>query len=153
MKATVVLAAALAASAQFPESPPVALALAGAEAFPNGRDILFVLDVEADNRTGRELKVRSIFSSPLDDLVLVVRDENGKELRRQAVSYHQSPFAPPGRLLPLAAGKTRHEVRVPVNLPADTRAVRVMLYGTLPESGVTGLLLTDVRAVAVGARR
>jgi len=135
------------------EPPRVELTLTAVEAFPNGRDTLFVLGVEVDNRTGREQKVRSSFTSALDALVLVVRDETGKELGRQSVSAHKSPFSIDGRLFPLAAGKTRHELRVSIELPAGGRAVRVSLHGTLPGSGIDDLLLTDVRPVTVRPAR
>ena len=138
---------------QLPELPRVDITLTEATTIPNGEYTVFDLRVEVDNRAGRELKVRSNFTSPLDALVLVVRDEKGKELRRMVVSGHKSPYAPPGRLFPIPAGKSRHELRVPVELPAGVRAVRVMLYGTLPESGVDGILLTDVVPVAVQAGR
>ena len=138
---------------QLAEPPRVDLALSEVTTAPNGPHTLFDLRVEVDNRTGRELQVRSNFTSPLDAFVLVVRDGKGKELTRTLVSAHKSPFAPPGRQFTVPAGKSRHELRVPVDLPADVRGVRVMLYGTFPESGVDGLLLTDVLPVTVGPRR
>jgi hypothetical protein len=145
------VAAAPASHGQLAEPPRVDLALTGVKVVPNGQYTIFSLTVEVDNRTGRELKVRSNFTSALDGLILVVRDEKGKELSRTLACAHQSPFAPPGNLFPLAAGKSTHELGIPVELPAGVRNVRVMLYGTLPESGVHGLLLTDVRPVAVRA--
>ncbi|HEX4607969.1 MAG TPA: hypothetical protein VH092_07175 [Urbifossiella sp.] len=154
MGLSILLAAALAPTAPEPavpaaDAPRLKLALTGADAFRNGRDTLFDLRIELDNRTGRALTARSHFASAFDALTLVVRDANGKELRRQPVAAHLSPSTLTPRPFTLAAGKTRQALRVPVELPADTRTVRVSLYGTFPGSGIDDLLLTDVLPVTV----
>lgn len=127
------------------------LAKATAWRFDGGETVYFDCEVVLDNKTGREVKVRSSFTSAYDGLILVVRDEKGKEIHRQGLSHHQSPFAPPGRLFPLQAGENQAKLRFPIKLPAGVKAVRVMLVGTLPDSGYDELLLTDVVPVTIAA--
>lgn len=145
---TAVLLAALATAAP-PPPPRLELRLVGVEASRLGKQTLIACRVELENRTGRELKVRSNFGSAFDALHVVVRDADGKELARQSVAAHQSPFAPPGRLFPVPPGATAARVGALLDLPADARNLRVMVYGALPESGFDDLLLTDVRPVTV----
>ena len=142
------LAAAPAPPAGLPDPPRVDLTLTGADAFRNGNQTLFRLRVELDNRTGREVVARSNCGSAFDGLQVVVRDAAGKELARQSVAYHKSPFAEAVRC-PLPPGKTRDTVTALVDLPAEARTLRVSVYGTLPQSGIDDLLLTDVLPVTV----
>lgn len=119
-----------------------------AERFNDG-DVLVICDVVLDNQTGRGLKVRSNFTSPFDGLMIVVRDEKGKLILRQGHTWHQAPFAPPGREFPLQTGENKGELRFPLRLPADMKNIRVMLVGTLPGSGYDELIYTDVVPVTI----
>jgi hypothetical protein len=130
--------------------PQVELTLTKASAFWNGNQVLVVCDAVIDNRTKEAIGVRSTFFSAFDGLSIVVRNEKGKELLRQAYVVHQSPMALPGKRYELAVGENKHELRFPVDLPKDTGTIRVSLVGTLPNSGRSDLLLSDVVEVKVG---
>lgn len=143
------LLAALLAAPDLAGKPQVELTLSKASASWNGDQVLVTCDAVIDNRTGRPIAVRSNFTSAFDGLAVVVRDEKGKELLRQSVVAHQSPFAPPGRVLELKVGENRQRLAFPVDLPKDAATIRVSLFGTLPGSGRDELLLSDVVVVKV----
>jgi hypothetical protein len=143
--------AATTAPADAPEGKPsvdLTLTKATAQRFDGG-GVIVICEVVLDNRTGKELKVRSNFYSAFDGLTLYVRDEKGKLLLRRGYIWHQSPFSPPGREFPLKPGENTGELRFPIDLPADVKAIRVSLAGTLPGSGYDEILVTDVVPVNV----
>ena len=133
------------------DEPPVELTLAKATAAPNGDQVLIRCDAVIDNRTGGAITVRSNFSSAFDGITVVVRNEKGKELLRQAYVAHQSPFAPPGRDFALKVGENKQELGFPVDLPKGVGTIRVSLVGTLPNSSRADLLLSDVVEVKIAA--
>src|SRR5207237_2272942 len=129
--AAVIGLAATVAPADAPDGKPgcdLTLAKATAQRFDGGQ-VIVICEVVLDNRTGRELKVRSTFSSAFDGQALYVRDDKGKLLLRRPYIWHQAPFAPPGREFPLKPGENKAELRFPVDLPADVKAIRVSLAG------------------------
>ncbi|MFO0881106.1 MAG: hypothetical protein U0840_27600 [Gemmataceae bacterium] len=128
--------------------PAVPLLLNKASAERLGQDILFRCEVTLDNGTGRNLAVRSNFTSAYDGLELVVTTSEGKVLVQQGYAFHQSPFAPPGRVFLLKQGKNTSELRFPVaGLPEDARTFKVRLVGTLPGSGYERILSSETLRV------
>ncbi len=86
-------------------------------------------------------------------MTVVVRDEKGRLLLKQGVAWHKSPFAFPGNLFPVPKGENKVTLGVPVELPLEVKRIRVMVYGTLPESGHDDLLLTDVVTAEILPRK
>ena len=127
------------------------LTKAAARRLDNG-DVIVVCDAVIDNRTTKVVNVRSTFGSAFDGLMLVVRDEKGKLLTRQAYIWHQSPFAPPGRDFPLKVGENAKQIGFPFALPADVKTIRVSLVGTLPGSGYDEILVSDVVSVTIAPK-
>jgi hypothetical protein len=131
----------------------VSLLLNKVSAERRGRDIYFTCEVTLDNEVGRELAVRSNFFSAFDGLEIVVTTPEGKVLAQQGYSFHQSPFTATGRIFPLKKGKTTGTLLFPVGgLPADVRALKVRLVGTLPGSGYERILSSETLAVEVKER-
>jgi hypothetical protein len=135
--------------AEEPKKPDLDLTLTKATAERSGRLVLIDCHVLLENNTGKELAVRSAFSSPYDAMTIVIRDARGKLIRQQGLAYHKSPFALPGRLYPIDKGENKEKLGFPVELPADVKQIRVMIYGVLPDSGHEDLLLTDVVPVTI----
>ena len=118
------------------------------------RDIHFQCEVALDNALGRDLGVRSAFFSVFDGLQIVVTTPTGKVLAQQGYTFHQSPFAPLGRVFPLQKGETVGTLVFPINgLPNEIRSVKVRLVGTLPGSGYDRMLSSETLAVEVKPRR
>ena len=131
--------------------PHVVLTLdrASAERLESG-DILFRCKLTLENHSGAELIVQSNFFSAFDGMILVVRDESGRELKRQPYVFHQAPLAAP-RGYPLPTGKTAKTIVFPVDeLPAGRTRFKLQVVGTLPGSGYEPELsskVLDVRLV------
>ncbi|GMV78856.1 MAG: hypothetical protein AMXMBFR7_00400 [Planctomycetota bacterium] len=133
--------------------PAVSLLLHKVAAERLEKDIHFRCEVTLDNGTGRDLAVRSNFSSVFDGLEVVVTDPKGKVLVQRGYTIHQSPFAPPGRVFPLKQGQTAGTLVFPIHdLPADARTLKVRLVGTLPGSGFERILSSETLEVTVTAR-
>ena len=148
----VVSAACLPVTAADPE-PTVSLLLNKVAAERQEKDIHFRCEVTLDNGTDRDLAVRSNFSSAFDGLEVVVTDPKGKVLVQRGYTFHQSPFAPPGRVFPLKKGQTAGTLVFPIHdLPADVRALKVRLVGTLPGSGYERILSSETLEVEVKER-
>src|SRR6266849_3901454 len=86
--------------------PAVSLILSKASAERDEHDTTFRCAAVLDNATGKDLSVRSSFSSAFDGLELVVTTKEGKTLAQQLYTFHQSPFAPPSRDFTLKQGST-----------------------------------------------
>jgi hypothetical protein len=131
----------------------VSLLLDKVSAERHKQDIYFACEATLDNERGRELAVRSNFSSAFDGLEIVVTTPEGKVLAQQAYSFHQSPFTATGRIFPLKKGKTTKTLLFPIGgLSADVRALKVRLVGTLPGSGYERILSSETLAVEVKER-
>jgi hypothetical protein len=132
------------------EPPGVTLRLAKVEAEPLDKEILFQCHLGLDNETGRELKVRSNFSSAFDATEIVVTDRDGKVIAQQDQRLHLSPVTAAGRDFPLKKGTTKHDLVFPIqDLPAGAKAFKVRLVGTLPGSGYDRILSTETLEVEV----
>jgi hypothetical protein len=130
--------------------PTVSLLLSSASAERDEHDTLFRCEVLLDNATGKELTVRSNFSSAFDGLELVVTTREGKTLAQQPYTWHQSPFAPPGRDFTLKQGSTTATLVFPIrDLPGDVKVLKVRLVGTLPGSAYRRILSTETVEVKV----
>jgi len=145
---TCILFAAFGASSSDKPDFDLMLTKAAARRLDDG-SVLVVCDAVLDNRTTKVVNVRSTFGSAFDGLSLVVRDEKGKLLQRQAYIAHQSPFAPPGRVFPLKVGENAKQLGFPFALPADVKTIRVSLVGTLPGSGYDEIVVSDVVNVTI----
>jgi hypothetical protein len=128
------------------------LVKATAERLDSG-GVLFYCTATLKNHSGVELRVRTNFFSVFDGMSLIVLGESGEKLLQQPYIYHQSPYSPHDRDLPLKTGETREELRFPVNLPKDTGLVRVLLVGVLPGCDRSGLLCSGSMVVAIPPRR
>jgi hypothetical protein len=130
--------------------PAVSLVLSKASAERDEHDTLFRCEAVLDNATGKDLTVRSNFSSAFDGLELVATTKEGKTLAQQPYTWHQSPFAPPGREFILKQGTTEATLVFPVrDLPRDAKVIKVRLVGTLPGSGYQRILSTETIEVEV----
>jgi hypothetical protein len=126
----------------------VTLSLASARAEHLQNEVLFVCDAVLDNRTGAELTVRSCYFSAFDGLDLVVMDEMGHTVARQAYTFHQSFFSIEQQCFPLKGGQNQQELRFPVRgLPKNRIVYRVLLAGHLPGSEYDGSLSSNQVAV------
>ena len=115
--------------------------------------IHFHCEMALDNATGRELAVRSNFTSVFDGLEIVVTTPEGKVLAQQGYCFHQSPFASRGRVFPLKQGKTAGTLVFPIRgLPGDVRTLKVRLVGTLPGSSYERILSSETLEVEVKDR-
>jgi hypothetical protein len=124
--------------------PHVSLLLSKASAEPQKDEVLFRCETVLDNATGKDLTVRSSFSSVFDGLELVVTGKDGKTLAQQSYTWHQSPFAPPGRDFVLKQGSTSATLVFPIrDLPGDLKVARVRLVGTLPGSTYRRILSSE----------
>jgi hypothetical protein len=131
------------------ETPKVVLTLASVstDRLDSG-DILFTCKVIIENNTGAVLKVKSNFFSAFDGLSLVVRDEDGKELKKQSYTFHQSPFSIEPREYPLPSGKATKQIVFPVRgLPKEYARLKAQLIGTLPGSGYAPKLSSEILSV------
>ena len=134
-------------------APAVSLMLDKASAERWDKDVHFRCEVTLDNALGRELSVRSNFGSAFDGLELVVTTAEGKVVAQQGYTFHQSPFAPPGRTFPLKQGGTAGSLVFPISgLPDDARSLKVRLVGTLPGSGHNRILSSETLTVEVKDR-
>jgi len=130
--------------------PTVSLLLSRVSADRTKSSTLFRCEVSLDNATGRDLTVRSTFSSVFDGLELVVTNKEGKTLVQQAYISHQAPFAPPGREFPVKKGTTMGKLVFPVRVvPGNPKEVKVRLVGTLPGSGLRRILSTETITVKI----
>ena len=136
-------------SADEPE-PTVSLILSKVSAERSKPDTLFRCEVRLDNTTGKDLSVRSNFSSVFDGLELVVTNQAGKTLARQPYIWHQAPYAPPGREFTLKKGATTGTLVFPLRVvPGDPKGVKVRLVGTLPGSAFQRILSTETIEVKI----
>src|SRR5260370_41805070 len=103
--ATIFLSTGRPALAEEPK-PTVSLILSKASAERDEHDTTFRCAAALDSATGKDLTVRSSFSSAFDGLELVVTTKEGKTLAQQPYTFHQSPFAPTGRDFTLKQGST-----------------------------------------------
>jgi len=130
--------------------PAVSLLLSKATAERREQDTLFRCDAVLDNATGNDLTVRSNFSSVFDGLELVVTTTEGKILAQQGYTWHQSPFAPPGRSFKLKQGPTQGALGFPLrDLPVETKTLKVRLVGTLPGSDYRHILSSETLEVKI----
>ena len=114
----------------------VSLSVSAASVKRGEADTLFQFEAVLENTTGKELTVRTNFSSVFDGLVLEVKNAKGETLVVQPYTFHQSPFAPPGRELLLKRGKTAETLVFPVrDFPKEAGEVGVFLGGLLPGHG------------------
>jgi hypothetical protein len=136
------------------QKPPVVLDLvkATAERLDSG-GVLFCCTATLKNNSGVELQVRTNFFSVFDGMFLLVLGESGEKLLQQPFIYHQSPYSPDGRDLPLKTGETRGTLCFPVDLPKDTRCVRLLMVGDLPGCKRSGLLCSGSVIVAIPQQR
>src|SRR5215510_8054003 len=124
--------------------PAVSLRLEKGSAERWEKDVLFRCEVDLDNALGHDLVVRSNFGPVFDGLELVVTTTDGKVIAQQAYTFHQAPFAPPGRTFALKQGKTAGTLVFPISdLPEDARSLKVRLVGTLPGSGHERILSSE----------
>ncbi len=138
-----------------PTPPPaVSLLLVKATADRWDKDVLFQCEVTLDNALGKETTVRSNFSSVFDGLELVVTTMEGKVIAQQGYTFHQSPFAPPGRTFALKQGKTTKTLVFPITgIPAEIRTLKVRLVGTLPGSTFDRILSSETLTLEVKNRK
>jgi hypothetical protein len=111
--------------------------------------VLLCCTATLKNNSGVELQVRTNFFSVFDGMFLLVLGESGEKLLQQPYIYHQSPYSPHGRDLPLKTGETRGTLCFPVDLPKETRSVRLLLVGFLPGCDRSGLLCSGSMIVAI----
>ena len=132
------------------QKPPVVLDLvkATAERMDRGR-VLLVCTATLKNHSGVELRVRTNFGSVFDGINILVLRDSGEKLLQQSYVYHQSPYSFQARDLPLKTGETRGTLSFPVDLPKDTRSVRLLLVGILPGCDRSGLLCSGSATVAI----
>jgi hypothetical protein len=146
----VVAVACSSARAQQATEGKVKLTLHKVEATQEERYVLFVCEATFDNGTGKALNVRTSFSSAFDGVRIAVFDADGKVLKMQPYTYHQSPQAPPGGVYSLGTGKTAKRLVFPVDLPKTATKLKVCLIGQLPGSELESLVwLTDLVNVEV----
>jgi hypothetical protein len=130
--------------------PAVSLLLSKASAERREHDTLFRCDLLLDNTTNKDLTVRSNFSSVFDGLELVVTTHEGKLLAQQGYTFHQSPFAPPGRDFTLKQGTTKGTLVFPIGeLPREVKILKVRLVGVLPGSEYRRILSSETIEVTV----
>jgi hypothetical protein len=133
------------------QKPAVVLELvkATAERLDSGA-VLFSCTATLKNNSGVELQVRTNFFSVFDGMFLLVLGESGEKVHQQPYIFHQSPYSPEGRDLPLKTGVTRETLVFPVNgLPKDIWFVRLLLVGDLPGCNRSGLLCSGSVIVAI----
>lgn len=140
---------AVGSSAVGEERKMVSLLLTKASAKRDTDDVLFRCDAVLDNTTGKDLTVRSPFFSAFDGLELVVTTPDGKVLAQQQYIRHQSPYGPL-RDFTLRPGRNEDLLVFPMRgLPADGKAFKVRLVGTLPRSGYDRILSSETLEVQV----
>jgi hypothetical protein len=112
-------------------------------------DVLFTCKATIENNTGAPLTVRSNFFSAFDGMTLVVQDVQGKELKKQAYTWHQSPTSVTTNH-PLATGKTTASIIFPVQgLPKGLAKFKLRVVGALPGSGYEHKLSSQLLEVRV----
>jgi hypothetical protein len=122
--------------AAYEPSSKVSLAVWKASAKRDNDYVHFRFKASLNNATGKDLTVRTNFGSAFGGLTPEVRSEKGKTLALQSCTYHQSPFAPPGREFTLKKGITKGKLVFPIHdFPGDAQVVKVYLSGTLPGLG------------------
>jgi hypothetical protein len=132
------------------DKPAVSLILSKATAKRGELDTVFRCEAVLDNALGKDLTVRTNFSSVFDGLELVVTNKDGKILAQQPYIWHQAPFSPPGRKFMLKRGTTAATLVFPLrDFPKDAKVVKVRLVGTLPESKYPRILSTETIEVKV----
>jgi hypothetical protein len=124
------------------------LVKAAAERLDSG-GLLFRCEATLKNTSGAEMRVRTNFGSVFDGIELLVLGESGEKLLQQPYIYHQSPYSPHGRDLPVKMGETRETLGFPVDLPKDMWSVRLLLVGVLPGCERPGLLCSGSVTVAI----
>jgi hypothetical protein len=132
------------------QKPAVVLDLvkATAERLDSGA-VLLCCTATLKNKSGVELPVRTNFNSVFDGIQVLVLRESGEKLLLQPYVYHQSPYSFKARDLPLKTGETRGTLSFPVDLPKDTRSVRLLLVGVLSGCDRSGLLCSGSVIVAI----
>jgi len=133
------------------KNPGVSLMLSKVAARRDSQVTDFHCQVTIDNRTGKEIAVTSSFFSVFDGLELVVTNIDGKVLKQQSYTFHQSPFTPDGRKFILKRGKTKKSIVFPVtSFGMVGQSLKVRLVGTLPESSYKRILSTDTIKTVIG---
>ena len=131
----------------------VSLMLSAVSAEKRADDTLFRCDVAIVNDTENVLTVSSNFYSAFDGLELVVTDADGKTIKQQPYTSHQSPFTHKGRQFPLKRGKTQTSLAFPISSFNNAgQILKVRLVGTLPGSTYTRILSTETLQLAVSKR-
>ena len=133
------------------KNPGVSLMLSKVAARRDSEGTGFHCQVAIDNHTGNEIAVTSNFFTVFDGLELVVTDIDGKVLKQQPYTFHQSPFTPDGREFILNRGKTKRSIVFPVtSFGMVGQSLRVRLVGTLPGSSYKRILSTDTIKTVIG---
>lgn len=128
---------------------PVTLSLTQVRAKRDDHGIGFICMIEIDNDTGKELPVKSRYSSAFDMLTLIIFDSQGRKLAQ--VGYWQK-LAPNSevRIFPLQQGKNTGQLGFPIlDFPAEVKECWVLLTGRLPDSGFVGTLHSDLVPVRI----
>ena len=133
------------------KNPGVSLMLSKVAALRDSKGTVFHCQVTIDNHTGKEIAVTSNFFSVFDGLELVVTNIDGKVLKQQPYTSHQSPFASDGREFVLKRGKTKKSIVFPVrSFGMVGQSLKVRLVGTLPGSSYKRILSTDTIKTVIG---
>ena len=132
------------------KNPGVSLMLSKVAARRDSKGTDFHCQVTIDNHTGKEIAVTSNFFSVFDGLELVVTNIDGKVLKQQPYTFHQSPFTPNGREFILKRGKTKKSIVFPVtSFGMVGQSLKVRLVGTLPGSSYKRILSTATMGLTV----
>lgn len=133
------------------QKPGVSLILSKASVQTMEKEIHFRCAVVLDNATGKDITLRSTFSSIyFDGLELVITTQEGKTLVQQPYISHQSPLAPQGLEATLKPGKIEGTLVFPIRgLPGGEKVVKVRLVGTLPGGEYERILSTETLEVRI----
>ena len=125
------------------KNPGVSLMLSKVAARRDSKGTDFHCQVTVDNHTGKEIAVTSNFFSVFDGLELVVTNIDGKVLKQQAYTSHQSPSTLDGREFILKRGTTKKSIVFPMtSFGIVGQSLKIRLVGTLPGSSYKRILST-----------
>ena len=116
-------------------------------------DLLVTCRVILDNKSGKEMQLKTHFGSVFDGLWLTVTDLEGKVLAEQGYTYHQSPYGPEPLGVQLKVGRTMGDLAFPLAKKGRISGkIRIQLAGLLPgiEPGV--ILTTEPKEALVKAK-
>jgi len=135
------------------KGPPVSLVILKADAAWESNYLSVQCDVALRNTSGSPLKVASNFFSAFDGLAIVVMTRDGKEIRRQGYTWHQSPYST-GRTLELPVGWTEEGLVFPVSgIKGRDEHLKVKLVGGLPGTPYESGLASNTVAVSVSRQK